>query len=69
MTLSAKRSRSYGLSKIDFAAESYFWTEQRLNGTQLLGLGLAKTLEVLNTITVANSLSFLTVHNMAPIGQ
>jgi hypothetical protein len=46
---------------IDFAIEFCFQTEQRLNGTQLLGLRLAETLEVLNTITVGDSLRFLMV--------
>jgi hypothetical protein len=32
-TLSTKRSRSYKILKIDFAADSCFWAEQRLNGT------------------------------------
>jgi hypothetical protein len=31
--LSAKRFRSYRISKIDFAADFCFWAEQRLNGT------------------------------------
>jgi hypothetical protein len=31
--LSTKRFRSYRISKIDFAADFCFWTEQRLNGT------------------------------------
>jgi hypothetical protein len=30
--LSAKQFRSYRISKIDFAADFYFWTEQQLNG-------------------------------------
>jgi hypothetical protein len=68
-TLSASRFRSYGILKIDFAAEFCFWTEQRLNRTQLLDLGLAETPEVLNTITVGNSLSFPMVHNMTPNSQ
>jgi hypothetical protein len=42
--------------------------EVRLNGTQLLGLGLAETPEVVNTIMVGNSLSFLMVHNTASNG-
>jgi hypothetical protein len=37
-----------------------------LNGTELLGLRLTKTSEVLNTITVGNSLRFPIVHNTAP---
>jgi hypothetical protein len=66
MTLFAKRFGSYGISKINFAAEFYSWIEQRLNGTQLLGLGLAETLDVLNTVTVGNSPIFPMVHNTAP---
>jgi hypothetical protein len=65
MTLSTKRFRSYKILKIDFAAESSFRTEQQLNGTQLLGLRLPKTPEVLNTIMVDNSIIFLMVHNTA----
>jgi hypothetical protein len=68
MILSSKWFRSYRISKIDFAADFCFWTELQLNGTQLLGLGLAKTLKVLNTIMVGNSLSFPMVHNTAPNG-
>jgi hypothetical protein len=66
--MSDKRFRSYGILKIDFAAEFCFWTEQRLNGIQLLGLGLAEILEVPNTITVGKSLRFLMLHNTAPNG-
>jgi predicted phosphoadenosine phosphosulfate sulfurtransferase len=66
--LFAKQFRSYRFSKIDFAADFCFWTEQRLKGTQLLGLRLAETLNVPNTIRVGNSLSFRMVHNTAPIG-
>jgi hypothetical protein len=64
-SLSAKRFRSYRILKIDFTAEFCFWTEQRLNETQLLGLGLTETPEVPNTIIVGNFLSFPMVHNMA----
>jgi hypothetical protein len=64
--LSAKRFRSYRISNIDFAADFYFWVEQRLNGTQLLGLRLAETPKVTNTIIVDKSLSFPMVHNMVP---
>jgi hypothetical protein len=67
-TLSAKQFRCYGILKIDFAAEFCFWTEQRLNRTQLLRLRLAENPEVPNTITVGHSLSFLIVHNTAPNG-
>jgi hypothetical protein len=66
--LSVKRFRSYIILKIDFAADFCFWTEQRLIGTQLLGLGLAETLKVPNTIMVGNSLSLLMLHTMAPNG-
>jgi hypothetical protein len=66
MILSTKQFRCYRISKIDFAAHFYFWTEQWLNGTQLLGLGLAETSKVPNTIMVGNSLRFSMVHNMAP---
>jgi hypothetical protein len=59
---------SYGILKINLAAESCFWTEQRLNGTQLLGPGLAETPKFLNTITVDSSVSFLMVHYMDPNG-
>jgi hypothetical protein len=68
-TLSTKRFRSYGILKIDFTAEFCFWTEQRLNGTQLLGLRLAVTPKILNTITVGNSVMFPMVHNTAPNSQ
>jgi hypothetical protein len=66
--ISVKWFRSYRILKIDLAANFCFWTEQQLNGTQLLGLELAKTPEVLNTIAVGNSLSFSMVHNTAPTG-
>jgi hypothetical protein len=68
MSMSDKRFRCYGILKIDFAAEFCFWTEQQLNGIQLLGLGLAKTPEVPNTIMVGNSLRFLMLHNTASNG-
>jgi hypothetical protein len=64
MILSVKRFRNYRILKIDLAADFYFWAEQRLIGTQLLGLGLAKTPKVPNTIMVVNSLSFPMVYNM-----
>jgi hypothetical protein len=54
--------------KIDFTTEFCFWTEQWLNKTQFLGLGLAETPEVRNTITVENCLRFPMVHNTAPRG-
>jgi hypothetical protein len=62
MTLSAERFRSYGISTIDVAAEFYSWTEQQWNGPSIFHLGLAETLEVLNTISDDNSLSFPMVH-------
>jgi hypothetical protein len=68
MTLTAKRFRSYRISKIDFAIDFCFWTKLWLNGTQLLGLGLAENPKVMNTIMVGNFLSFPMVHNMAPNG-
>jgi hypothetical protein len=68
MILFAKWFRSYGIFKIDLAAESSFWAEQWLNGTQLLGPGLAETPEFLNTITVYNSLRFPMVYYTAPKG-
>jgi hypothetical protein len=67
MTLSAKQLGSYGISKIYFSAEFCFWTERRLNRTQLLGLGLTETPEVPNTITVRNCLGFPMVCDAAPI--
>jgi hypothetical protein len=54
---------------MNFTADFCFWTELRLNGTQLLGLGLAGTSKVPNIIMVGNSLSIPMVHNMAPNGQ
>ncbi len=66
MTLSAKWFISYGILTIDVAAEFCFWTKQRLNRTQLLGLRLAKNPEVPNTNLVGNSLIFPIVHNTAP---
>jgi hypothetical protein len=66
--LSAKRYRSYRILKIDFAGDFCFWTELQLNGTQLLGLRLAETPKVPNTIMVGNSLRFPMVHNTAPNG-
>jgi hypothetical protein len=47
---------------INVAAEFYFCTEQRQNGSSISSLGLAQTPDVLNTVLVDNSLSFLTVH-------
>jgi hypothetical protein len=47
---------------IDVAAEFWFWTEQRQNRSSISSLGLAETVEVLNTISVDNSLNFKMVH-------
>jgi hypothetical protein len=63
---SDKRFRCSRILKIDFTAEFCFWTEQRLNGTELFGLRLTETPEAPNTITVGNSMSFLMVCDMAP---
>jgi hypothetical protein len=68
MPLFAKRFRSYGILTIDIAAEFCFWTEQRLNGSYFLCLGLTETLEAMNIISVGKSLIFLMVHNRAPNG-
>jgi hypothetical protein len=62
MTLSAKRYRKYRILTIDVAAVLCFWTEQRRNGSSISRLGLAETMEVLNTISEGNSLSFTMVH-------
>jgi hypothetical protein len=56
--LSVKWFISYRILKIDFVADFCFWTEQRLIGTQLLGLGLAKTLKVPNIIMVGTLSAF-----------
>jgi hypothetical protein len=47
---------------IDVAAVFCFWIEQRQNGSSISSLGLTKSQEVLNTVSVDNSLSFLMVH-------
>jgi hypothetical protein len=65
-SLSNSRFRSYIILQIDFAAEFCFWTEQWLNGTELLSIGLAETPEVPSTIAVENYLIFPMVHNTAP---
>jgi hypothetical protein len=62
MTLSAKQFRSYRNLMIDVAAVFCFWIEQRQNGSSISSLGLTKSQEVLNTVSVDNSLSFLMVH-------
>jgi hypothetical protein len=61
-TLSTKRCGSYDILKFNFAGEFCFWIEQQLNRTQLLDLGLTKTLEVPNTIFIGNTLKFPMVH-------
>jgi hypothetical protein len=68
MTLSTKRFRSYKILMIDIAAEFCFWTEQWLNGSSHLGLGLPETPEVPNTKLVRNSLRILMVHKTARNG-
>jgi hypothetical protein len=62
MTLSAKWFRKYEILMIDVAAEFCSRTDQRQNGSSFSGLGLAETLEVPNTISNGNSLSFPMVH-------
>jgi hypothetical protein len=42
---------------------------QNSGGTKPMGPGLTKTLEVPNTITVGNSLSFSTVHQMTLVNR
>jgi hypothetical protein len=61
-TLSAKRFRKYGILMVDVAAVFCFWTKQRRNGSSISRLGLAETLNVPNTISKGNSLSFPMVH-------
>jgi hypothetical protein len=47
---------------IDVTVVFCFWIELRQNGSSISKLGLAKTLDVLNTISEGNSLSFPMVH-------
>jgi hypothetical protein len=61
-TLSTKGFRKYENLTIDVAAEFCSRIDQRRNGSSFSGLRLAKTLEVLNTISNGNSPSFLMVH-------
>jgi hypothetical protein len=61
MTLSAMQFRKYRILTIDIAAEFCSWEEQRQNGFSISSLGLAETLEVPNTVSKSNSLSFLMV--------
>jgi hypothetical protein len=58
-TLSAEQFRSYGILTIDVAAEFCTWTLQRQNGSPILSLRLAETLEVPNTISAYNPASDL----------
>jgi hypothetical protein len=57
-SLSAKWFRKYEILTIDVAVVFCFWTEQQWNGSSISRLGLAKTLEVPNTISEGNSLNF-----------
>jgi hypothetical protein len=61
MTLSAKQFRRYKILMIDVAAVFCFWAEQRRNGSSISRLRLAKTPEVMNTVSEGNSLNFLLV--------
>jgi hypothetical protein len=64
-TLSAEQFRCYRILTIDVVAVFCFWTEQGRNGSSIFHLGSAKTLEVPNTISDDNSLSFPMVHQTA----
>jgi hypothetical protein len=66
MTMSIKWFISYGIFMIDVVAEFCSWTQQQQNRSSISSLRLAKTPEVPNTISEDNSLSFQTVHEMAP---
>jgi hypothetical protein len=66
MTLSAEWFRKYGILMIDVIAIFCFWTEQRWNESSISRLGLAETLEVPNTISEGNYLSFPMVHYHTP---
>jgi hypothetical protein len=67
-TLSARQFRSYEILTIDVAAEFCTWTEQWHHGSSISSLGLAETLEVLNTVSEDSSLSFPMVYQTAPTG-
>jgi hypothetical protein len=67
-TLFAKQFRSYRIFTINVAAKFCSWTEQRQNGSSISSLALAETLEVPNTISEDNSLSFPMVHQIASNG-
>jgi hypothetical protein len=58
MTMSTKQFRKYKILTIDVADVFCFWIEQRWKGSSIYILGLAETLEVLNTISESNSLHF-----------
>jgi hypothetical protein len=64
--LFTKRFRSYGIQTIYDAAEFCFWIEQWLKRSSVFSLGLAETPEVLNTVSVGNSLRFPMVYKTAP---
>jgi hypothetical protein len=68
-TLSARRCGSYRILIIDVAAKFCFWTEQWQNISSVPSPRLAKTLKVLNTVLVENSLSFSMVHLTVPKGS
>jgi hypothetical protein len=51
-TLSAKLLKRYRILTIAITAEFCFWAEQWLNRSSISGMGLAKTLDVPNTVLV-----------------
>jgi hypothetical protein len=61
ITLSTKRFRRYGILMIDSLLNSAPGQISGQNGSSISGLGLAKTLEVLNTVSEGNSRNFLMV--------
>jgi hypothetical protein len=61
-TLSASWFRSDGILTIDVADDFCIRTEQWHNGSSIFSLRLAETLEVPNTVSEDNSISFLMVH-------
>jgi hypothetical protein len=61
ITLSTKWFRKYEILTIDVAAVFCFWAGQRRNRSSISRIGLAKTLEILNTVSEDNSLNFLQV--------
>jgi hypothetical protein len=61
-TFFARQFRSYEILTIDIAAEFCIRAEQWHNGSSISSLRLAETLEVPNTISEDNSLSFLMVY-------